>query len=593
VITGQPQLIDLVDSDAAKRQDAAQTLRLDGRKEPCAPLVGQFDSRVVTQAGFLSAGEEWSSRNPSLFANRVLVGVTTLAAIVFHAIPWLYEGYPWCGWLGIALALALARSGGVVACFWGMWLWCSCSIAIAFHWSPAAMAYTLSSGYALGLLVATPLILWDGLRLALGYWLATKLTRDIRFFWLASATTTIALEYVMPGVFPWKLGLTQLSIPWFIQGVDVFGSSYATLVAFAAAGVLHIAGAGLVSRHFVVAKHAGADLGSQFPHGLLKSFQPVVMLLVANMLYSAVTWTYWKMLSDAAPKINVGMVQVDPSNVESTENARIQTERIAEHVDLMCWPESSGGNYELRLGCLANEEQVFEMSRAPERGLRPWPNPRCELLLGAKNYVGNCEDPEELYVTALLVDEQENIAARYNKRFLMPFGEYVPGEDYIPGMAQLFDMAEHVRPGSQALPLQSRTGANVGVMLCYEDMVPQAAREMVVHGANLLISLANGSAFESHYTLYQHRMIAHLRALELRRYLLRCAATGETCVINPLGEVERRLPMQVSDALATQTSLLEQRTLYSRFPWLLPGIGLISLVAWKFRNVRSFSEKSI
>jgi apolipoprotein N-acyltransferase len=127
-------------------------------------------------------------------------------------------------------------------------------------------------------------------------------------------------------------------------------------------------------------------------------------------------------------------------------------------------------------------------------------------------------------------------------------------------------------------------------MLCYEDMVPQAAREMVLNDANLLVSLANGSAFESHFTLYQHRLISHLRAIECRRYFLRCAATGETCVINPLGEIESRLPMQTDGALVSEVGLMEGKTIYSQFPWILPILGCAILASFLRSNWRR-SEK--
>ena len=106
-----------------------------------------------------------------------------LTAATLHAIPWLVEDTAWCGLLAIACGLFLVTRTGYLASFWATWLWSALAIGAAFHWSPAAMAYTLSSEYGLGLLVATPLILWDGLRMALGYWLAARLTRDVRASW--------------------------------------------------------------------------------------------------------------------------------------------------------------------------------------------------------------------------------------------------------------------------------------------------------------------------------------------------------------------------------------------------------------------------
>ena len=513
-----------------------------------------------------------------------------LVAFVCTTIPWLAEGYSWAAWVGVACGMTLAVSRGFASSLWVAWLWCGGVLGTAFHWSPAAMAYTLSSSYAIGFAVAAPLFVWDGLRLALGFWLAAKLTRDIRYYWFAAAATTIFLEYVVPGVFPWKLGLTQLSNPWLIQGIDLFGASFSTFVVFAVAGALQLAAFGAwrwfsACRKQVITKHqasvdpitaADGTIGSVY--GLRLAGSPVLLTVCCIAIYNTIAWQYWSNLSSNAPKIRIGLVQVDPSFVESTDNAREQTNAIAGQVDLVCWPESSAGNYDLQLKSLADDELTFQMSRDPDRGLRPWPSPACELLLGGKNYVGDPDEGGKLFVTAMLIDKNESIVARHDKRFLMPFGEYVPGEAYIPGLKQLFDMAEYVEPGKTALPIESSTGARIGTMLCYEDMVPRAAREMVANKANLLISLVNGSAFESHYTLYQHRLISHLRAIESRRYFVRCAATGETCVINPLGEIESRLPMQVNGAMVSEVGLIEARSFYSRFPWLLPTLGGVCLV---------------
>ena len=82
---------------------------------------------------------------------------------------------------------------------------------------------------------------------------------------------------------------------------------------------------------------------------------------------------YWQAKIDSAPKTRVALVQVDPSYVVSLGQLRELTDSVANDVDIVCWPESSGGNYELSLDELSDERRVFECSREPERGLRPWP----------------------------------------------------------------------------------------------------------------------------------------------------------------------------------------------------------------------------
>ncbi len=538
-------------------EDCQVHLNVD-QTEPKLPTLGSPSATHVTDS---PEAKRRRGRVPS-FISVLIIVTALLSSVVLNAMPWLFEGFTFCGWLGLTLGLALACRSGWASSFWVTWLWCSIVLGIAFHWSPAAMAYTLSSDFALGFAVAAPLFIWDGLRFALGFWFASKLTRDPRYSWFAAAMVTIGLEYTMPGVFPWKIGMIQLSNPWLLQGVEVFGASFSSFVAFAFAGAIQIvvlnAYRWLVPSGMSVSQVDNAPQNAYSSKSILNILlAPATLTVLGICLFNAIAWSVRSNELAAASTVRVGLIQVDPSYTESTENARSLTASIADQVDLVCWPESSAGNYDLRLSCLSDEAKNFELSREPERGLRPWPDPSCELLIGGKNYSGDDEATGELYVTAMLIDTNESITCRHNKRFLMPFGEYVPGEKYVPGLAQLFDMAEYVQPGKTAFPIDSATGARIGAMLCYEDMVPRAARDMVTNRANLLVSLANGSAFESPFTLYQHRLIAHMRAIECRRYFVRCAATGETCVINPLGEIGARLPMQTNAALVAQVGLLD------------------------------------
>ena len=442
------------------------------------------------------------------------------------------------------------------------WGWCSFAIAIAFHWSPAAMAYSLASEYWIGFIVSIPLMLWDGMRMAMGYWLAAKVTSDLRWIWLPSACVTILLESVMPGVFPWKSGLPFLHAPWLIQGVDIFGPSWTTVIDCLLAGA------------FIALFHFSYDIHKSRVWRTPRLLRPSSVLLIAalacNAVYCTYSWTYWDRAIANAPPIRIAMVQVDPGYQGSLGEMQGFTNGIAHGVSLVCWPESSGGTLEKSLAYLSDNELTFRNSQEPLRGIRPWPNPKCELLLGGKNFYKSEDGSKEvLHVTAMLIDESERITGRNNKRQLMPFGEYVPFGNWIPALDQLFDMQDIIEPGTEAEVLTSRSGAKLGTFLCYEDMIPSVARELVHGGANLLVSLINGSAFESPFTLEQHRLLAQSRAIETRRYFVRCAATGETCIISPQGVVTERIPLNTKGVLVGDVVLLEGLTIHSQYPFLL------------------------
>jgi apolipoprotein N-acyltransferase len=292
---------------------------------------------------------------------------------------------------------------------------------------------------------------------------------------------------------------------------------------------------------------------------------------------------HWKAVAADAPALRIGLVQAEPGYVQTAPRLRELSEQIVDRVDLVCWPESSAGCYATELTSFADKQQIVLQSREPDRGLQPWPDARCALLTGASLYRGNGETPEALYQAAILIDPNQQIVDSYTKRFLMPFGEFMPLEDWFPGLQELFPRDEAISRGSVANPLRFGERARLGVMLCYEDMMPLAARSLCQGSANLLVSLINASDFEATLARSQHRLLAQMRAIECRRYLVRCAATGETCVISPWGTIEERLPLEGEGTLTAKVRLIDRPSVYSQrgefLPWLCGTALLVYLIS--------------
>ncbi len=493
---------------------------------------------------------------------RALASATAAGAVaVFLAAPWLDPRLVWCEWLGVAVALLLIDH----VRGWRGEAWTLASavaaIAIAFHWAPQALAAAMNADERTGLLVATPLVLWDAARLAMPIWFAARITRDPRTAWLPAALTGTFTEAFVPAVFPWKLGYAQVGWPVVIQSVDLLGPESATFVLHAHAGAI----AWLI--HTGVTRYHGSPAVSR---GRPPSISPppisllAIAVCAANLVYGSAALNSWDDRVAKAATCSVLLVQANPEDEDGIDALRRLTRAgcsaTAVVPDLVCWPECSGGSYEATLDSLADADRVAGHSRAPYRGLRPLAAPACPLLFGGKTYRGHPDRPESLHQTGILIDTTETIRGRYHKRHLMPFGEYLPGSGFVPEISLYFPMADEFTAGSEPCVLQCGTGPRLGVMLCYEDMVPEAAHSLARAGAAVLVSLINGSAFTQPLTLAQHRMLAQLRAVECRRCLLRCAATGETCLISPTGRVLAMLEPQTRGVLAADVPLLDATT---------------------------------
>ncbi|MFM7207146.1 MAG: apolipoprotein N-acyltransferase [Planctomycetaceae bacterium] len=482
--------------------------------------------------------------------------IAAVGTAVFLAAPWVDQRLAACGLGGatIAVLLAAGRRG------WrheaAVLLGAVVALAIAFHWAPAAVADVLGSSRAAGLAFVAPILAWDACRLALPLCVAGRLARDPRSAWLPAALGAVAAEELLPAVFPWKIGSFQAAWPVVMQSADLLGAEAPTFAAFATAGALLVVLGPVVGLEYRRVPAAGIA---------------AVVITLANLGYGLWSLHHWTRLAAEAPTIRLAAVQVDPAAGAGLDELRRLTRAACadSRVDLACWPECSGGAYEDGLDSFADEEEVFRRSRPPLRGLRPCPAPPCPILCGGAVYRGYPEKPREIHQAALLINRREQLVGVYRKRHLMPFGEYVPFATLFPELRLHFPVATEYDVGSGAEVLPSGA-ARLGVLLCYEDMLPAAAAELVASSANVLVSLIDASAFADPLTLAQHRLLAQGRAVELRRCLVRCGSTGETCVITPVGTVERRLPAQSPGWLVVDVPLLEGRTLASRIGPVFP-----------------------
>ena len=139
-----------------------------------------------------------------------------------------------------------------------------------------------------------------------------------------------------------------------------------------------------------------------------------------------------------------------------------------------------------------------------------------------------------------------------------------------PLRLELFNEGDHVG----ALSEQAR----LGVLICYEDLMPGPARHSVLKGANVLLNLNNLAVFGRTAALRQHQHLARFRAIESRRWLLRCGTTGSTAVVSATGRVEQQAPPHTAATLVAETPLLDGLTLYTRWGEAFAALCLAAAV---------------
>ena len=327
-------------------------------------------------------------------------------------------------------------------------------------------------------------------------------------FVLGAASLWVALElvrtYVLTG-FPWNLlGYSQyrnLPVMQVAAVTGVYGVSFVVVAVNAALWRL-IARARRGKQALAAATVGAATValaiasGSLIPHAAGPAFD---VALVQGNIDQGVKW------DPAAREATLAIYRA--STIEASRRG----------ADLVVWPETA-------LPFVFDAGQrgvVHELAReAP-----------AYLLVGAL-----AGGPDGNRNSAFLIAPDGAVAGRYDKRHLVPFGEYVPLEGLLSFVDVLGGGA--VRPGRET-PVFSTPHARLGVVICYEAIFPSEVRAFFVRGADVLINITNDAWFGHSAAPVQHLAMAAFRAVENRSYLVRAANTGISAVVAPDGRIIR------------------------------------------------------
>ena len=227
---------------------------------------------------------------------------------------------------------------------------------------------------------------------------------------------------------------------------------------------------------------------------------------------------------------------------------------------------------------------------APQRGTT------VPLLFGAVtgDHV-DMENPGSLantrFNSAILVGRDGRVGGIYDKQFLLMFGEYIPFGDRFPVLYDWIPEAGRFTPGSSAEPLEW-DGHRLGVLVCYEDILPEFTRRAAARGVDILLNLTNDAWFGKTAEPAQHFALASLRAVEHRRWLVRSTSTGISGAVDPVGrEVIRTGPVD-PETFVVEVTMGGRGTVYQALGPLLPALCLLLAALLVGLSLRSRRRKS-
>lgn len=119
---------------------------------------------------------------------------------------------------------------------------------------------------------------------------------------------------------------------------------------------------------------------------------------------------------------------------------------------------------------------------------------------------------------------------------------------------------------------------DVATVICYESVFSDFVSKFFKLGAQTLFIITNDGWWGNTPGYYQHLLFGRLRAIENRTYIARCANTGISAFINPLGQIEKQSQFWIKDVLAEKVYLNQKKTIYSMMGDIISPACILILI---------------
>jgi apolipoprotein N-acyltransferase len=387
--------------------------------------------------------------------------------------------------------------------------------------------------------LALSAVLWAQMagRMALLGWLTTRAEERGWPASLAFALAFGATELVYPLLFPWFYAVTVHGVPVLEQLAELGGPYVVSLV---------LLGPNLALAELVIARREARA----FDRRLVAAGLAVPVLAAA---YGLARIPSVDVRTAAARALRVGLAQGNQPAKGRPQSAatyrRLTADLRDEGVDLVVWPEGA-------LPEVYPEASYREDLKREVTGALGVP-----VIFGG-GVVREVRGEKRETNTAFVADASGEVVGRYDKHYLLPFGEYLPLGETFPSLYAYAPNTSRLLPGESIAPLEW-SGRSFAPLICYEDILPQFVNRMVSRGnPDVLVNLTIDTWFGATTEPWSHLALAELRAIEHRRFLVRATNSGVSAVVDPVGRVVVESALFREETLVAEVRPLHGKTVY-------------------------------
>lgn len=199
----------------------------------------------------------------------------------------------------------------------------------------------------------------------------------------------------------------------------------------------------------------------------------------------------------------------------------------------------------------------------------------------------------DVYNSAIMIEPGKHYKdfTIHKKIKLVPFSERIPYQEKVPFAKKWLTWGVgisgwQIGDEQTIFPFkdpQKNIDTRFASLICYESVFSKFVGEFADKGAEFFVIVTNDGWWGNTSGPEQHNQYAVLRAIENRKWIVRCAQTGVSCFIDPLGNIHDEIPYGVVGVTDRNIIANTEKTFFSENGDIVGVtgfyIGLLSLAA--------------
>ncbi|MBN1633109.1 MAG: apolipoprotein N-acyltransferase [Ignavibacteria bacterium] len=199
----------------------------------------------------------------------------------------------------------------------------------------------------------------------------------------------------------------------------------------------------------------------------------------------------------------------------------------------------------------------------------------------------------DIFNAVALLEKNKPVYQKYAKNKLVIGSERMPYQEKLIFLKNLITWGVGISSYQIGLDTTIFNTGNLkfNTAICYESIYPEFFSKFVKKGAEFCVIVTNDGWWGKLPGTHQHNQFAVLRAIENRRWLVRCANTGISGVIDPYGNLLEQTKINEEAIIITALGLRDEITFYTmhgdyvgRYSLYLTVLIFIGGVIMKFIN---------